>query len=78
MSVDLGFITTRPMPIKALDIKPPDMNHVNYLRREIYMARERASAADTLGRYDMAAFYEDRAEELARELKEVIKNGRDK
>ena len=50
------------------------MTHADYLRREIAIARERASAADTVGRYDWAVFYEDRAEELARELKEVTKH----
>lgn len=69
MSVDLDFITTRQMPFKALD-----SNHADYLRREIAIAREKASGADTAGRYDWAAFYEDRAEELSRELKGVIEH----
>lgn len=66
MSLDLDFITTKPMPIKALDSSRAD-----YLRREIAIAREKAAGADTAGRYDWAVFYEDRAEELARELRRV-------
>ena len=66
MNLDLDFITTKPMPIKAYD-----SSHADYLRREIAIAREKASAADTMGCYGLAAHFEDRAEELARELKEI-------
>ena len=71
MSLDLDFITTKPMPIKALDSSRAD-----YLRHEIAIAREKAAGADTAGRYDWAVFYEDRAEELARELREVTENSK--
>ena len=64
MSLDLDFITTKPMHFKAYD-----SSHADYLRREIAVAREKAAGADTAGRYDWAVFYEDRAEELARELR---------
>lgn len=52
------------------------MTHADYLRREIAIAREKASGADTAGQYGWAAFYEDRAEELARELREVTENSK--
>ena len=47
------------------------MTHADYLRREIALAREKASSADTMGCYGLAAHFEDRAEELERELKEI-------
>ena len=50
------------------------MTHADYLRREIAIAREKASSAETMGCYGLAAHFEDRAEELERELKEVTEH----
>ena len=69
MSLDLDFITTKPMHLKAYD-----SSHADYLRREIVIAREKASSAETMGCYGLAAHFEDRAEELARELREVTEH----
>ena len=44
------------------------MSRIDYLRREIAIARQNASAADTMGRYAEAAWWEDRAEELTKEI----------
>lgn len=50
------------------------MNKADELRREIDIALKNASASDTVGRYDWAAYFEDRAQKMMEELKEVINN----
>ena len=50
------------------------MRRVDKIAVEIALAREKASRADTMGCYGIAAHFEDRAEKLERELKEVTEH----
>ena len=46
-----------------------DYKRANYLRREAELAHRNAKAADTLGRYAEAAWWEERGRQLIEELK---------
>ena len=55
-----------------------DYKRANYLKREAELAHRNARAADTLGRYQEASWWEHRAEVLLEELskmQEVKTNG---
>ena len=47
------------------------LKRANYLKCEIELAHRNAKAADTLGRYQEAAWWEERAQELINELKRI-------
>ncbi len=47
-----------------------DYKRANYLRREIELAHRNAKAADTLGKYAEASWWEEREAELWNELKD--------
>ena len=51
-----------------------DYKRANYLRREAELAHRNSQAADTLGRYAEAAWWEEREAELWNELKQEEKN----
>ena len=46
-----------------------DYKRANYLRREAEIAHRNSQAADTLGRYAEAAWWEERGRQLIEELK---------
>ena len=48
-----------------------DYKRESYLRSEIEIAHRNANAADTLGRYDEASWWEHREQELWAELLEM-------
>lgn len=48
----------------------PDYKRANYLKHEAEIAHRNAQAADTLGRYAEAAWWEEREAELWNELKD--------
>lgn len=54
-----------------------DYKRANYLKREIDLAHRNAKAADTLGRYAEAAWWEEREVELWNELKSYEVNDHD-
>ena len=47
-----------------------DYKRANYLRREIELAHRNAKAADIMGRYAEASWWEEREAELWNELKD--------
>lgn len=54
-----------------------DYKRADYLKREIDLAHRNAKAADTLGRYAEAAWWEEREVELWNELKSYEVNDHD-
>lgn len=54
-----------------------DCKRANYLRREIELAHRNAKAADTLGKYAEASWWEERGQELINELKGYEVNNHD-
>lgn len=50
------------------------MSRANYLQNEIEIALRNAKAADTLSRYDVASWWESRAQELSEELEKERAN----
>lgn len=54
-----------------------DYKRANYLKREIELAHRNAKAADTLGRYAEASWWEERGRELINELKRYEVNNHD-
>ena len=50
---------------------------LNYLKREIELAHRNAKAADTLGKYAEASWWEERGQELINELKGYEVNNHD-
>ena len=45
-----------------------DYKRANYLKREIELSRRNANAADTLGKYAEASWWEERGRQLVEEL----------
>ena len=45
-----------------------DYKRANYLKREIELSRRNANAADTLGKYAGASWWEERGRQLVEEL----------
>lgn len=54
-----------------------DYKRANYLKREIELAHRNAKAADTLGKYAEASWWEERGQELINELKGYEVNNHD-
>lgn len=54
--------------IAAFMVPKEKPTRANYLQNEIEIALRNAKAADTLGRYDLASWWEQRAIELSEEL----------
>lgn len=48
-----------------------DYKRANYLRNEIEIAHRHAKAADTMGRYGEASWWESREQELREELRKM-------